>query len=204
MVSAAPRWRPGGRRWDRSCSPLRWPAAGPGRPAWAARPAPAPRPPPAPGPAGDPARRRPPPPRSAPARTSPRSAAAPPARPRPVPAPAPALPHQRRAPPPCATPCAGPRRSSSPPRPAPFLTLMPDGTAAGMPYYRSVSVAPLMSHATARPGRPARRSKARPSPAGSGYESQAHRTSRRYDPGRNACTESAIRRIGYASGSVSG
>src|SRR5260370_30406782 len=109
MVSAAPRSRPSGRRWGRSCSPLPMPAAAPGRPAWAARPAPALRPPPAPGPADGQGRRRPPPPRSAPARTSPRSAAAPPARRRPAPAPAPALLHRRRAPPPCATPCAGPR-----------------------------------------------------------------------------------------------
>ena len=68
----------------------------------------------------------------------------------------------------------------------PFLTFTPDGTAAGMPYYRSVIVAPLTSHATARSGRPARRSKARPSPAGSGSESQAYRTSERYDLRRNA------------------
>jgi hypothetical protein len=31
-VSAAPRWRPSGHHWDRSCSPPRWPAAVPGRP----------------------------------------------------------------------------------------------------------------------------------------------------------------------------
>jgi hypothetical protein len=36
------------------------------------------------------------------------------------------------------------------------------GTAAGMPYYGSVIIAPVTSHATARSGRPARRSKARP------------------------------------------
>ena len=35
-------------------------------------------------------------------------------------------------------------------------------TAAGMPYYGSVIIAPVTSHATARSGRPARRSKARP------------------------------------------
>ena len=79
-ASAARRPRPTGRRWGRSCSRSRWPAAAPGRPAWAARPAPAPRPTAAAGPAGAPGRRRPRPPRSAPARPRPIPAAARPAR----------------------------------------------------------------------------------------------------------------------------
>ena len=57
--SAAPRRPPTGHRSGRSCCCRRWPAAGPGRPAWAARPAPARRPRRAAGPAGGPGRRRP-------------------------------------------------------------------------------------------------------------------------------------------------
>jgi hypothetical protein len=43
---------------------------------------------------------------------------------------------------------------------------------AGMPDFRSAGLAPLLSHATARPDELARRSKARPQAAGRRFESQ--------------------------------
>ena len=36
----------------------------------------------------------------------------------------------------------------------PFPGFTPEGTAAGMPYYGSVIITPLTSHAAARPGKP--------------------------------------------------
>jgi hypothetical protein len=89
-----------------------------------------------------PARRPLRPPRSAAARTQPMLVAAQPEPPRPGPAPGPAAPQAHRSPPPYASPYAGPRRSSLPPPAAPFPARL-QVTAAGMPYFGSLSVAPL-------------------------------------------------------------
>ena len=62
----------------------------------------------------------------------------------------------RRSPPPCASPCAGRHRSSLPPSTAPSSS-SGARTVAGMPDFGSAGVAPLSSHATARPGGLARR-----------------------------------------------
>ena len=82
-----------------------------------------------------PARPRPPPPRSAPATRPPMPPAAAPGRPRRGPAACPAAPPPRRSPPRCATPCAGPRRSSLPSSARSKSSIRGYRTAAGMPNY---------------------------------------------------------------------
>ena len=97
-------------------------------------------------------------------------------------------PRPRRSPPPCASPYAGPRRSSLPPSICPFpLGFAPDRTAAGMPYSRSVErrtsyephrgKVPAGWHVVLKPGHDRSAADMRARPAG---------TSERYDPNRNA------------------
>ena len=69
---------------------------------------------------------------------APTPAAVQPGPPRPGSVPGPAALPPRRSPPPCASPCAGPHRSSLPPPPAPFPVSL-QVTAAGMPYFGSAS-----------------------------------------------------------------
>ena len=64
-----------------------------------------------------------------------------------------------------------------------------------MPYPGPVSVAPLSSHATARPGGLARRPTARPANSRQRICEQPHRAPERYGLSRNICTDSSRRRI---------
>ena len=140
----------------------RRPAAAPGRRAWAAHPAPARRRRPAAGPAGAPGPRRPRPPRSAPARPRPTPAAAPPgpreARTRSWPSGSSAAP--------IATAVCEPLCGSTPiitaaiEPPLSRSTQVRPRRACLIP--GSVALAPLSSHATARPRQ-----------AGTSFESQA-------------------------------
>ena len=175
----------------------RRPAAAPGRRAWAGRPAPARRRRPAAGPAGAPGPPAPPTAQvrcgQAAAHASSRSAWAAEARTRTWPSGSSAAP--------IATAVCEPLCGSTP-----IIT-----AATIYPFPRFVQVGPRRaclipdrsaSHllrATPRQDPTGRHVVSKPDhrPAGSGYESQAYRTSERYDPGRNAYTESAIRRISH-------
>jgi len=147
-----------------------------------------------------PARRRLPPPRPALARPSPTAAAASPDRPRLLPAPRQAAVHPRRPLPPCASPYAGPHRSSLPPRPAPSFTLRQMGTMAGMPYSGPVAShlfratprqGPAGRHVVRKPGRLSRpAADLRATPAG-----PLNATTSTVTP----CSDSSIRRISSAA-----
>ena len=131
-------------------------------PASAERPGPARRRRRAAGPAAGPARRHPPPPRSAPARPLPTPPASQPDRPMRGPAARPAAPPPGRSPLPCAWPLCGS---------TPIITAVIDTLQVVRREWRTwraclipdlLALAPLLSHATARPGRLAPRYKARP------------------------------------------
>ena len=116
-------------------------------------------------------------PRSAPAKQPPRPAAVLPAPPAPGPARRRAAPRPGRPPPRYATPCGGPLRSSLPPSTVSFSRPGQEETVAAMPDSGPEAFAPLTSHATAR-NRWARQIVRKPGQrtAGSGYDSQAHRS----------------------------
>jgi hypothetical protein len=161
LGTAAPRPPPRRRHPGHSCSCPRPAAAAPGRPASAAHRPPAHRRRPAAGPAGTPDRRRPRSPRPAPATPPPTPAAVLPGTGRRAPAARPAAPHLYRSPPRCASSCAGRSRSSLPPS-AHSRPFAPNRKPRRACLITVLALAPLSSHATARPGRLAPRYQARP------------------------------------------
>jgi hypothetical protein len=162
LWTAAPRPRRTGHRSGRSCSCPRPAAAGPARPAWAARQGPARRPPPAAGPGAGPARRRPRPPRSAPASPQPTRPASPSGRRRRGPAAHPAVLPLRLSPPPCGSLVRVHADHYNCHQHAPAHRHQQWGTWRACLITDSLSLVPLSSHATARPGGLAPRYRARP------------------------------------------
>ena len=191
--TAAPRPPPTARRSGRSCSCHQPAAAAPGTPASAERPGPARRRRRAAGPAAGPGRRRPPPPRSAPASPLPTPPASPPDRPMRGPAPRLAAPPPGRSPPPCAWPYAGPHRSSLLSWHAPSRSPGEWRTWRACLITDLLTLAPLLSHATARTGRLAPRYKARPHAVGRRFGSQPVGPHERY--GTTAAPSGTIRRF---------
>ena len=103
------------------------------------------------------------------------------------PASRPAAPPPGRSPPPCASPYAGPRRSSLLSWHAPSRSSGEWRTWRACLITDLLALAPLLSHATARPGRLAPRSKARPHRRGRQADREpARRTSRTLRHNRSA------------------
>src|SRR5205814_7980785 len=110
-------------------------------------------------------------------------------------APRPAAPPPGRSPPPCAWPYAGPRRSSLLSWHAPSRSSGEGRTWRACLIPDLLALVPLSSHATARPGRLAPRSKARPHAAGRRFGSQPVGPHERY--GTTAAPSGSIRRLDH-------